>query len=148
MATFSASATVALQVSATYTKTTPLASASLSPKFTVSVNLSTTDISKMYQNSYSAQSSPVTLDLTSLTDDYGQSISFGSLKGAWIYNTDNTATLVVGGGTNPALGTDQYTITPGKLLPITSVFTVDGTHKNLVLTPSASMSFQLILVGS
>jgi hypothetical protein len=148
MATYTASATIFTKVAATYTKTNGIEFDTGISGFDSTLTLSTSNITKVWTNSYTAQSGAVTLDLAALTDTYGQSITFTSLKGLHVYNNHASATLVVGGGANPALGTDQYTVTAGKILPVSSVFTIDGTHKNLVLTPSASMSFQVILLGS
>lgn len=145
--TYSASSTVNISIATVYSKVMDLVSAVEAPTLNLSKTYSGSSITKLYQNSYST-SGTTTLDVTSLTDDYGQSISIGTLKGLFIKNTHATATLTVGGGTNPALGTDQYTISPDTLLPILSSWTISGSAKNIRILTSGTVTFQLILFGT
>lgn len=109
--------------------------------------LTTADISKVYIGTGTI-SGVSTINVTSLTDAYGNSISFATVKGCVIQNS-GAGNLVVGGGTHPLFSTDQYTIASGATLPITSAFTVSsGTHDTITLTPSASLTYSIIIVGS
>lgn len=128
------------------TKTTGLTSYSGTTK--VSQTLALTGLTKVYATDVSA-SSVQTYDLTSgLTDAYGTALVFTSLQGVVIQNTSATATITVGGGTNPVFGTDQYTVKAGATLPITSTFPVDSTHKVIRITPSAAATFSVAFLGT
>lgn len=142
-----ANAQIDINAAVQYTSSGPLATFTGTPRITTSTTLDSTAISKVYQAARSI-SSPDTLDLTSgLTDAYGQALVFAAVKCVTIYNTSATATITVGGGSNPVFGSDQYTIKAGACLPITSPFTVDGTHKVITVTPSASATYQIIIAG-
>lgn len=142
----SASASIDFTISTTYTKQTALGVGYIPSKLSDTISLSTSDVSKVYTASVTSGSATV-IDLTSLTDGFGAALSFSTLKACVVENT-GAGSLVVGGGTNPVFGTDQYTVKSGAVLPVLSSFTVDGTHKTLTLTPSASTTFNLVLVGS
>ena len=143
----SASATIRQSAVITYSKTTGGAVYSGQPTISVSDTLTNSDISKVYSSSATI-SSATPIDFTSLTDVFGSALNFtGTLKGLYVYNTHATATLTVGGGSNPILSTDQITLAAGSAVILTSPVTVDGTHKVLTLTPSASCSYQIIAVG-
>lgn len=105
-------------------------------------------LTKVYMVSGSG-AGPDTYDVNSgLTNAYGVALVYTTVKGIWIKNTHATATLVIGGGSNPLLGTDQYTLKAGNALAITSPFTVDGTHKVLKITQSATATYELVILGS
>ena len=105
------------------------------------------DITKVY-SAQNTSASPVVLDLTNCTDSFGATLTFATLKGLYIQNTSGTATLVVGGGSNSALGGDQYTVGPGQAIFVTTPWTIAGSSKNVVVTPGASLTYQLVAVGS
>lgn len=115
-----------------------------------------TDITKLYFNTYTVGTSATTIDLTSLTDAYGQSISFGTVKALLVVNNDATNNLTVGGGTNGLFSTLPFTLNgqtvsgsqQGSALSIITPITVDGTHKILSLTASAStISVDVFVAG-
>jgi len=138
-----------IEISASFTYSSVVAGTAFSgfPKLSQSQSLdSTTPVNKVFNQSATI-SSPTTLDVTALTDAYGAALSFGTVKQFVIQNT-GAGNLVVGGGSNPLFGTDQYTVKSGATLPITSSFTESGSAKNILLTPSASLSYTLIICGS
>ncbi len=142
-----ATANIDINASVQCTFAGDLATFTGTPKITSSTNLSSSDISKVFQD-IRAASAADPLDLTSgLVDPYGNALVFTAVKLVCIKNTSATATLTVGGGSNPVFGSDQYTIKAGVCLPILSSFTVDGTHKILTITPSAAATYQIIIAG-
>jgi hypothetical protein len=112
------------------------------------ISLTSADVTKVYAANRSGGSPDVfTLDDGSLTDAYGNALTFAEAHAVVIKNTHASATLTVGGGTDPLFGSDQYTLKAGQLLPITSPFTVDGTHKQITITPSAAATYSVIVLG-
>lgn len=141
-----ATATIEINCSSTYTKPTALGTGTISPRINYLTSLSSSDVTKVYFTSATI-SGVTTLDVTALTDIYGTALSYGTVKGVYIENS-GAGNLVLGGGTNPLFGTDQYTVKTGAVLPIVSPFTVGGSNKVITLTPSASLTYSIIIVGS
>jgi hypothetical protein len=113
-----------------------------------------TDVTKCYFNSYNVTTTPTAVDVTGLTDAYGQAISFGTVKHVQLVNNDAAANLTAGGGTNalfaalPAL-VGQAGNPNGSCVNLTTNLTADGTHKNIQLVASAgTISVDLFLVGT
>lgn len=115
-----------------------------------------TDVTKCYFNNYTVTTTPTTVDLTSLTDAFGQAVSFSTVKHVQIINNDTTRNLTAGGGTNalfaalPVLvGQAASTNSNGSCVNLTTNLTVDATHKIIQLVASAgSISVDLFLVGT
>ena len=138
-----------IEITASFTYSSVIGGAAFAgyPKLSQSQSLdSTTPVNKVY-NETGTISSPHTIDVSSLTDAYGAALAFGTVKQFVIQNT-GAGNLVVGGGSNPLFGTDQFTVKSGATLPITSSFTEGAGAKNILLTPSASLSYTLIICGS
>jgi hypothetical protein len=118
----------------------------------------TTDITKCYFASLSVSTTPTSVDLTSLTDAYGTSIAFSSVKHLRVVNTSAVGNLTVGGGTNGLFTTLPFTLNGstgsnnsdnGSDLSLTTPITVDGTHKILTLTASAgTIVVSLFVLGT
>ncbi len=142
-------ANIDIRASATETKAGALGNYQGVPSITFTKSLSTSDISKCYQLNATIATAQ-TYDVNSgLVDAFGTALVFATVKSVVIRNNDATASLVVGGGTNPLFVSDQYTIKAGQCLAITSSFTVNAsTAKVITLTPSASLNFDLLLLGS
>lgn len=86
------------------------------------------------------------IDVTALTDLFGNSISFATVTALEIQNTDATHSIVVSGN---LLGTDTVTVGPGRVLFVDTDRTVDGTHKTLTVTPAAgTVIYNVIMLGS
>jgi hypothetical protein len=118
-----------------------------SPKLSYSAALATTDISKVFADERTV-SSPETLDCTALPEaGYGSTLNYATVKLIQIVNKSASATLTVGGGSNAVCGTDQFTIGPGKCLYIDTARTVGGSAKNLLVTPSASLTYDVLILG-
>jgi hypothetical protein len=91
---------------------------------------------------------PTTIDLTSLVDAYGNSISFTTVLHLMIVNNDATHNITVGGGTN-GLFAALPVLYAGGCYNLTTTFTVDGTHKLLLITPAAGTpSVDVVFLGS
>jgi hypothetical protein len=74
-------------------------------------SFTSTDVTKMYFKTYTVTSTPTSIDLTSLTDAYGQPLDFtGTIKALFIANNDATNNLTVGGGTNGLFSTLPFTL--------------------------------------
>ncbi|WP_161967142.1 hypothetical protein [Fimbriiglobus ruber] len=89
--------------------------------------------------------------MTSLTDAYGNALVYTTVAALIVQIVSASGNLVVGGGSNPLLGSDQYTIkgtANSSMLPISWPFTVSGTAKVITLTPSTSLTFNIIVIGS
>lgn len=141
-----AEATVRQTLNVTYSKTSSGTTYTGQPKIDVSKTYTTDDITKVFTASATI-ASPATHDLTSCTDSFGTALTFSSLKGLFIRNMSASATLVVGGGSDAVLDTDQYTVGPESSIFVTTTFNVDANEKIITLTPSASLAYQLIAVG-
>jgi hypothetical protein len=111
------------------------------------LQIPTASVSKVYFNRY-VSGSPTTIDLTSLVDAYGNSISFTTVLHLMIVNNDATHNITVGGGTN-GLFAALPVLYAGGCYNLTTTFTVDGTHKLLLITPAAGTpSVDVVFLGS
>ena len=144
-----ATANIDINVSVVHSNPNDLGQYNGSPGIDSSLTFSTSDLSKVFADSRSISAADP-LDVTSgLTDQYGTALVYATVKTVVIKNTHATATLTIGGGSDPLYGTDQYTLKAGQTLPITSSATVDGTHKVLTITPSvASTTYDILILGS
>jgi hypothetical protein len=144
-----ATASIDLSALVQDTATVGLGAYTGNPGITKSVKLSASDVTKVYTVARSV-SSPDTFDVTTgLTNAYGAALVYTSVKAVVVLNTHTTATITVGGGSNPLFGSDQYTVKPGQVLYVSAVpATVDGTHKVLTVTPSAAVTYQLLILGA
>ncbi len=146
-----ASYTIQQVVTATEGRSVGLGTYSGGPKLTYTVDSAT--ITKVYSDEDPAEGSGgVMFDVSdgSLSDAYGTPLIYTTVKEVIIYNTSVSASIVVGGGSNPLFGTDEFiTIKAGKCVAIGAVpATVDGSHKILTLVPSATASFKILILGS
>ncbi len=118
----------------------------------------TSNITKCYFTTETVTTTPVSIDLTGLTDAYGAALSFATVKHLHIINNDATNNLTVGGGTNGVFAALPFNLKGqtgannsdnGSDLNLTTEITVDGTHKILTLTASAgSISVDVFILGS
>lgn len=122
-----------------------------SPKIESSTTLSSSDSSKAWTDGRSISSADV-LDVSdgSLVSAYGVALTFASVKAVVVQNTHASATLVIGGGTNPLFGaTESITVKAGQTVSIGAVpATVDATHEQITITPSAAATFNIAILGS
>lgn len=96
------------------------------------------------------------LNNSSLTDQAGRALALTKLNSLLIRNTHATASLTVGDGAANGLAPfsvagDVVVVGPGGCLLLTwptTAKTVDGTHKTVKVTPSASATWQVQFVGS
>lgn len=56
---------------------------------------------------------PYTINLSTGTDQYGNTIGMVHMGRLHVAHTGNTGLLVIGGGTHPVMGSDQVTLQPG-----------------------------------
>ena len=127
------------------------------PNKDFAVTYTSSDVTKLYFNNYSVTSGGTTIDLTNLTDAFGNALSFTTVVDLIIVNNDATNNLTAGGGTNPvipALPTLAGQAAPtgggstGSCAHITTPLSVTGTTKNLQLTASAgTISVDVIIIG-
>lgn len=125
-----------------------------SPRISYSKTFSNVNVTKFYQATLSVGTSPTTIDVTSLTDPFGDAVNFATIKHIEIVNNSTTADLTAGGGSNPIFnemvlkGQAVTAGSAGSCLNLTSPITVDGTHKNLALTSSSgTISVDLLISG-
>ena len=105
---------------------------------------------KIYSASVSAGTAQ-TYDVNSgLTDAYGTALVYSTVSEVVIYNTHASASLTVGGGSNPLFGASELvTIKAGKCVSFGAVpVTVSGSAKVLTVTPSASCTWQIVILGN
>lgn len=144
-----ATATIDFAATVQDTKSADLGTYSGNPKITDTTSLSSADVTKVFTDGRSL-SAPETLDVTAgLTSAYGAALVYSSVKAVVIQNTHGTATIVVGGGANPLFGTDQYTVQPGQTFSVPNVpVAVSGTAKNVLVTPSAAATYNVMILGT
>lgn len=109
----------------------------------------TSDITKLYHATRSLTgTTPETLDVTSgLTDGFNVALNFATIKGIFIVNKHATATLTLGGGANPLF--NALPPIPGLgHIELALTITTSGTVKNILATPSGTMTYDIVLVGT
>jgi hypothetical protein len=149
----SANATIEISSQIQYSSSSPLGSVgSYSGTFRVSetATYSSATVSKYWANSYTG-SSTQTIDVTSITDAFGNALSFATVQVIVIQITSSSGNVVVGGGSNPLLGSDQWTVigtANGTTWAVPQPYTVSGTVKVLKFIPSTSLTFNIQIVGS
>lgn len=113
-------------------------------------------IEARWSNLYEAQAGVVTLDLTDLTDDFGNALAFTAVKSLFIENLDDAISLVYGNAANQwlgFLGAATHTITvlkKGALFlcaPKTGGAVTGGTGDIMTFTPAAEMDFEIQITG-
>ncbi len=136
------SATITVQTAATVTQN-KLGNFTGRPQVYHYRQLTSVDVTKCYPASVSPN---LTLDVTALTDPYGNALVFSTVLAIQVLNNDGTNSVTVSGN---LIGTDKVTVGPGKCLFIDTTRTVDGTHKQLTLTKSGgSPTCDVILLGT
>ncbi len=146
------------QVQAKFTSTGGLsATFTGNPAVNYQKAFNSTEITKIYIATATVTTTPTSIDLTAVTDAFGNSISFSSVKQLIIHNKDTAIALTVGGGTNGLFSTLPFTLvgydasqgSDGTCLNLTTTISIDGTHKILTLTAaSGSISVDIIVLGS
>lgn len=129
-------------------KVTALASFVGNPVLDYQRSFTASDITKAYcaQLTYAA---PTTIDLNALTNEFGDAISFATVVLIHVKVVSTNQDLVIGGGTHPAFGTDQYTVKRGRSFASDTSWTITGgSSNNLLITPTGSCVFQLIIAGT
>jgi hypothetical protein len=113
---------------------------------------SSSDITKLSFANYSVTTTPTTIDLTSLTDPFGNAVNFATVKNLLIINNDATNSLTIGGGTNGLFAALPFNLSgdsKGTCLNLTTSITVDSTHKILKLLATAgTISVDVFVIGS
>jgi hypothetical protein len=138
--------TLSSSVSLSHTTETDLATYSGEPSVSFVKQYEVGDITKVWHDSRVLATNE-TLDVTSgLTDAFGTALNFVTVKGILIYNTHATNTLTVGGGTNPLF--TQTVLTGGGSITYCTNITTSGSVKNILLTASASLTYQIIIFGT
>lgn len=100
---------------------------------------------------------PQTLDLTALAEDFGRAVSFSRVKVLYArvqgssYGVSATLFNAASNGWSP-LSAKSTTLAvrggcPVLLTHLGAGWTVDGTNKNLLVTPSATQTLELFLAG-
>jgi hypothetical protein len=115
------------------------------PELAFELNLTAIDVNKIFPASRTVTTSEI-LDMSSgCVDPMGTALAFVHLKTIAIQNT-GSGQLVIGGGSNPVLGSDQTTLGPGECWATTHGYNVDGTHKNLLVTGTST--YLIWIVGN
>ena len=144
-----ATATIELSAQVQDNKALDLGTYIGNPQIAKTITLSSSDITKVFGDSR-ASAVAVPLDVTSgLVDAFGLSLVYTTVKAVVVLNTHATASITVGGGSNPLFGSDQYTVPSGQVLYVPNVpITVSGTVKVLTITPAASATYNVLILGS
>jgi hypothetical protein len=119
-------------------------------------SFSSTDITKLYFATFTVTTTPTTIDVTALTDVFGNALNFATVKHIQVVNNDTTNNLTVGGGTNalfsalPALvGQSAAANSNGSCVNLTTNLTVTGTTKIIQLVAGAgSISVDVLIAGN
>lgn len=147
-ATGSLTVGISLQDSAT----APLGTYNGNPAINGSTAYTSANVTKVFQATPAATTSPVSyiVNNNSLSGEYVPTspYTYTTVVGVVIQNT-GANTLVIGGGTHPLFGSDVYTVQAGNTFAATNVpITVSSTVCEVTVTPSASTSWSIIIVGS
>lgn len=128
-----------------------------SKSFTRTYNAADLGVTPFF-NTYTITTGGTTLDLTALTDVWGNALSFTTVKHLEIVNNDPTNSLTVGGGTNPLFAALPPLAgqaasggggSVGSCLQFTTPLTVSGSTKNLKLIAGAgSITVDVFILGS
>lgn len=118
------------------------------PALSYSKSFKTTDISSVYHATLTVTTTPTVINVQSLTNAFGGSVSFSTVKHVQVTNDAASIALTVGGGTNPLFAA-LPTIVAGGCATLTTNITVSGSVKNLTLTAaSGSISVDVLIVGN
>lgn len=145
-----ASASIDISCTIQDTKSVDLGPYSGSPKITSSVQLTSTDITKCFTDGRAGSGADI-LNVSdgSLSSAYGVALTYVTVKAVIIQNTSNSAYLTVGGGTHPLFGSDVYTVKAGQNLVLPNVpATIDSTHQQITVTPSAAATYNVVILGA
>lgn len=118
------------------------------PKITVSNALTSAQAAKRWSKSDTSAATH-DYDVTSgLVDAYGVALVYATVNAVAIYNS-GSATITVGGASNSLFGSDQYTVKAGQCVVVPCVpITVSGSVKNIHIIPTASTTWQIIILGA
>jgi len=142
--------------------------ANLLPKFALAYGASGAgNVNLVYYRKLALAGSAQTIDLTSLTDPFGDAVNFARLRYVAILNwaTNDAHVCTIGGGTNawaaawgstmvvPPGATIAGTTVPGVVelvaMNTTGFASIDGTHKNIKADPGANtFGLDILLAGS
>lgn len=117
---------------------------------------SSSDVTKVFFNQYSIGTGGTTIDVTNLTDSFGNALSFGTVKHLSIINLDQSNNLTINAsgsnllvGALPALVGQSGTSQNGSCIQLTTNITTSGSVKNLVLASSAgTITVTLLIAGT
>lgn len=127
------------------------------PTLTFNKIMNNTEVTKSYTNTVTVTSTPTSIDLTNLTDEFGAALSFSTIKHLHIINNSTTQSVFVGGGTNglftelpfQLIGYAAPTGSNGSDINLSTNITVDATHKILKLyTLANSASVNICIAGA
>lgn len=122
---------------------------------TPTVGSATGNVNKVYSATFSvATGTPVSLDLTTLTDPLGNALNFGTVYSILVTNDSVTAgqDLTIFGGTNGLIATSTelvYANGGTKLLDTgTTGIATDGTHKIVTIAAAAgTVAGKITIIG-
>jgi hypothetical protein len=118
------------------------------PGLKYSKTFASTDISSVFCHTYTVTTTPTVIDVTALTNAFGASVGFATVKHVQVVNNAAAIGLTVGGGTDP-LFSALPTIVAGGCVNLTTNITVSGSVKTLTLTAaSGSISVDVLIVGN
>ena len=167
----SLSGSVTITASPTYSGTNSVSTPTVSPQISQTITFTNGTGSNqgnlLYYNQRTVTGAAETIDLTTLTDVYGTTLSWAKVKAIILINTATTAgyILTVGaaasnawvGGSTANAGplvdtTDKVVIGSGGVMYFSSPvdgFSVSGTSKNLKVDPGANtITYTLAILGN
>jgi hypothetical protein len=140
----SATAQIKQSVAVGYTNTTGGVNYSGTPSITKNLSLTNQDIDKVYANA-GTLSAPVSIDLAAAVDPFGETLEFEIVKGIYVSNQSESEDIYIDGS---LIGGDQYTVGFGSVLFQNTEWVVTPSTTQLTLTPTGSLSYQVIIVGA
>ena len=141
-------ATIKSTTNATLTKVGSLGNGQAPVSEIYSIKFSDDDVSLLYskRNTLVATSDNLTVNDDSLTDFFGEPLTFVTVRHIQVVNKDATHNLIVGGGSNSLI--PAITLGANGCLNLTTAITVSGSAKLLKIDAGANtVQYDVIILG-
>ncbi len=117
------------------------------PNLQFRLSMPSTDVNNCWFNTYTLSTSPTTVDVSSLTGAFGESINFTTVKQLTVVNRSATTGVVVGGGSTPLV--DEMPELTGSLscIYLTANLTTSGANLLSLVCSSGTAVTDVLIAG-